>query len=311
MRRAIIILVLLRICAGAQDLAGRWQPRFHEDSAERIGLLGPPAWGDISKGAKSPNEGPELGDYAGLPLNDAGRLKAESWDASILTLPEHQCKPHPATYAFRGPNDLRIAPQTDAATQRVIAFVLTGTYLGRPRTIWMDGRAHPPEAAAHTWSGFSTGTWEGSKLKVLTTHLKAGWLRRNGVAHSDQVILTEYFARYDDVLTAVTIIDDPIYLAEPLVRSVNWVLHPVQSPPPSTAVNPSLCGPAQIVEEIAGRDRGYVPHQLPGKNEFLKEYPLRSGIPAEALRGGAETMLPEYRFQLQELVKLKAAQKDQ
>ena len=179
MQKQLILLALIATFASAQDLVGRWQPRFQEDSAERIGLLGPPAWGDISKGAKSPNEGPELGDYAGLPLNDAGRLKADSWDASILTLPEHQCKPHPATYAFRGPNDFRIAAQTDPATGRVVAYIFSGTYLGRDRYIWMDGRPHPPDYAPHTWGGFSTGTMDGNKLKVVTTHIKAGWLRRN------------------------------------------------------------------------------------------------------------------------------------
>ena len=66
------------------DLSGEWAPRFHEDQPERI-------------------PGPEIGDYLGLPINAAARLHADSWDASILTLPEHQCKPHPADYSPRGP----------------------------------------------------------------------------------------------------------------------------------------------------------------------------------------------------------------
>src|SRR6476619_2899763 len=66
------------------DLTGEWAPRFHEDQPERI-------------------PGPEIGDYLGLPINAAGRLHGESWDASILTLPEHQCKPHPSDYSPRGP----------------------------------------------------------------------------------------------------------------------------------------------------------------------------------------------------------------
>ena len=63
--------------ASGYDLAGEWAPRFHEDQPERI-------------------PGPEIGDYLGLPINEAARLHADSWDASILTLPEHQCKPHPS-----------------------------------------------------------------------------------------------------------------------------------------------------------------------------------------------------------------------
>jgi hypothetical protein len=70
------------------DLSGEWAPRFHEDQPERI-------------------PGPDIGDYLGLPINAAARLHADSWDASILTLPEHQCKPHPADYSPRGPANLR------------------------------------------------------------------------------------------------------------------------------------------------------------------------------------------------------------
>src|SRR5881296_1620244 len=76
------------------DLSGEWAPRFHEDQPERI-------------------PGPEIGDYLGLPINDAARLRADSWDASLLTLPEHQCKPHPADYSPRGPANLRITKEVD------------------------------------------------------------------------------------------------------------------------------------------------------------------------------------------------------
>ena len=67
-----------------RDISGNWTALYHEDQPHRI-------------------PGPELGDYTGIPLNDAGRLKADSWDASILTLREHQAKPHPSTYSLRGP----------------------------------------------------------------------------------------------------------------------------------------------------------------------------------------------------------------
>src|SRR5215510_12214021 len=72
------------------DFSGVWAPIFHEDQPERV-------------------PGPDVGDYAGLPINDAARLKADTWDASLLTLLEHQCKPHPSTYGFRGVGNLRIA----------------------------------------------------------------------------------------------------------------------------------------------------------------------------------------------------------
>ena len=84
--------------ANAQlNLVGYWDPIFHEDVEERI-------------------PGPSIGDYLGLPISDAARWRAESWDASLLSLPEHQCKPHPSTYGFRGVGTLRIWEERDPAS---------------------------------------------------------------------------------------------------------------------------------------------------------------------------------------------------
>src|SRR6185436_18219968 len=105
------------------DLSGEWAGRAHEDA--------------LARGA-----GPEIGDYTGLPLNDAGRLKAESWEAGILSTRERQCIPHVVTYAMRGPANLRMWKETDPLTGQIIAYRIYGTY-GRPRTIWMDGRPRP------------------------------------------------------------------------------------------------------------------------------------------------------------------------
>ena len=91
------------VFAQAIDLAGEWAPVFHEDQPER----GP---------------GPEIGDYLGIPLNDAARLRADSWDASLLALPEHQCKPHPSDYGMRGPANTRWWKDVDQATQQTIAW---------------------------------------------------------------------------------------------------------------------------------------------------------------------------------------------
>ena len=78
MRRAaaFVCALLVGVPAFAQvDFSGEWAPRFHEDQPERV-------------------PGPALGDYLGLPINDAARLRADSWDASMMTLPEWQCRPH-------------------------------------------------------------------------------------------------------------------------------------------------------------------------------------------------------------------------
>ena len=91
------------------------------------------------------------------------------------------------------------------------------------RTIWMDGRPHPSEYAQHTAMGFSTGEFVGRTLKVRTTHLKEGWLRRNGVPRSWNAELTEHFTRHGDYLTWHVYIDDPAYLEEPFFRNRDYV----------------------------------------------------------------------------------------
>jgi glyoxylase-like metal-dependent hydrolase (beta-lactamase superfamily II) len=252
--------------AGAQvDLTGMWAPIFDEDQVERI-------------------PGPEVGDYAGLPLTEAGRWRAESWDASLLTLPEHQCKPHPSTYGFRGVGNLRITASLDEPTQRIVKLNTHIQWQEQRREIWLDGRPHPPAWAPHTWQGFSTGHWEGEVLVVRTTHLKAGWIRRNGVVLSDLATLTERFIRHGDLLTHVSIVEDPIYLSEPFVRTNGFrlTLNPAMAPYP--------CRPAVEVP----RAPGDVPHHLPGRNPYLTEFAERHGISAEAAAGGAHTALPEF-----------------
>ena len=128
--------------------------------------------------------GMRLGDYTGLPLNEAGIRKGQAWDEDARSMRERQCVPHVVTYAMRGPANIRLSKVVDPDSGRLIAYSLQGTY-GRPRTIWMDGRPHPSDLAPHTWVGFSTGKWERNTLVVTTTHVKTGWLQRNGSPTSD------------------------------------------------------------------------------------------------------------------------------
>src|SRR4029077_11709864 len=247
------------------DLSGEWAPRFHEDQPERI-------------------PGPDIGDYLGLRITEASRLHGDSWDASILTLPEHQCKPHPADYSPRGPANLRIWREFDGPTQQLIAFHTHISWQQPERTIGMDGRPHPPEYAAHTWQGFSTGKWDGDMLTVTTTHLKIGSTRRNGMSRRGKATLTEHWVRHGEYLTLISIVTDPVYLTEPFIRTTNWVADPRQNIAPY---------PCESVTEVV-RPAGVVPHHLPGTNTFLGEFPAKYGVPPEAARGGAETMYPEY-----------------
>jgi hypothetical protein len=260
------------------DLTGEWAVRLHEDQLHR---------NDVLPG------GLAVGDYTGLPINDAARRKADSWDASILSSRERQTIPGPSVYGGRAAS-VRISKIVDDDTQKVVAFKIyrapgnNGTF----RTIWMDGRPHPPEYAAHTWQGFSTGTWQGEMLTVETTHVKMSWIQRNGVASSDRAVMTEHFVRHGTVLTIISVVYDPVYLEEPFVRSTNYVLDLGQQLEPIHG---------EIVDEIAGRPDGYVPHHLPGTNDQLKEFAERLGLPFEASRGGRDSTYPEYQLTLQKM----------
>ena len=120
--------------------------------------------------------------------------------------------------------------EIDPGTQTVVAIRHFLSTYAQERTIWLDGRPHPPEEAPHTWMGFSTGEWQGRVLKVRTTHIKQGWHRRNGIPMSAKAVMTEYFIRHDNVLTQVSITEDPIFLEEPLVKTTNLLLDAATTP---------------------------------------------------------------------------------
>jgi hypothetical protein len=268
-----LLLAVPAVPASAQiDLSGEWSSFFHEEQPERI-------------------PGPEIGNYIGFPVNDHIRMRGDTWDASIQTLPEYQCRPHNSDYQTRAPQDLHIEKEIDLISRDVVAWKGHWLRSTTPRVFYMDGRPRPSPNDLHTWEGFSTAEWHGDVLTITTTHLKEGYIRRNGLPRSDKATVVEHLVRHGDVLTWVTIIDDPVYLTEPLVRSTDYRLNL------HGAVPPYPCG---IVEEV-DREPGNVPHFLPGTNPFLTEFAERYGVPAAAWRGGAETMYPEYRLKLQEL----------
>jgi hypothetical protein len=262
------------------DLTGIWSPVFHEDQQERI-------------------PGPELADFLGLPVNAAARQWALAWDPSRLTLPEHQCQVHTVAYMYRGPLLLRIWEERDPQTQDLIAIRQYISNYEQNRTIYMDGRPHPPPYAAHTWMGFSTGQWQGNILTVTTTHIKQGWHRRNGIPSSDRITLVEHFIRHEDRLTHVTVVTDPDYLTEPLIKSQDFTRNATEEGIGTGGITTGWLYPCEYVEEIPGRSPDAVPSYLPGENPFVSEFAQRHKVPVSAAMGGAETMYPEYRKKLQ------------
>jgi hypothetical protein len=258
------------------NLVGEWSPRYHEDQPDRI-------------------PGPELGDYTGLPITDGARLAADSWDASRLTLREHQCKVHNGPYILHGPIQFRIWEEKDLRTQQVVALQMYLNTYEQERTIWMDGRPHPPEWAPHTWQGFSTGKWVGDILTVTTTHIKQEWIRRNGVPNSEKSSMIEHFIRHGNIMSHLEIWTDPVYLAEPLIRSEDFVLN--------ERTGGNWLWPCEYVDEIPDRPHSAVPNYLPGQSPFAGDFAYRYGIPVDAAKGGPETTYPEYQATLRTLPK--------
>src|ERR1700683_1897472 len=96
-----LLTALLSLPLAAQvDFTGEWAPLYHEDGPWRLPV-------------------PELGDYMGMPLNAAARLRADSYDADrISVVEEYQCRPHSSDYGFRSLGNLRIWREIDSRTQR-------------------------------------------------------------------------------------------------------------------------------------------------------------------------------------------------
>jgi glyoxylase-like metal-dependent hydrolase (beta-lactamase superfamily II) len=264
-----IVVLLAAAPAFAQlDVSGEWGSTFHEDLPHRGPMM--------------------LGDYTGLPYNEEGFRKAASWDEAARSTRERQCIPHVVTYSLRGPATIRFSKIVDVDSGRLQAYSLVGSY-GRPRTIWMDGRQHPTDLAPHTWAGFSTGRWERNTLVVTTTHIKTGWLQRNGSPTSDLATMKEHFVRHGDHLMVVSIVNDPVFLTEPFIRTTNYVYSPT-----ANANAWGSCGPAQITDELPGRGKGEVPHYLPGQEDHINKFLTDTGIPDAGIRTGGPSIYPEF-----------------
>jgi hypothetical protein len=274
----LAVVVLAGFPAFAQvDLTGVWNPRLaDEDNPERVA-------------------GPSLVEFLGLPINDYARQWGLAYRPGRLSLPEHQCQVHVVEYIYRGPFQLRIWEERDEITHQLIAIHQYHSNYEQNRTIWMDGRPHPSAYAPHTWMGFSTGVWEGNMLTVTTTHVKQGWHRRENIPASDEVTVIEHFVKHGDLLTHISVTEDPIYLAEPLIKSEEFNLVPNPN-----SFNPFY--PCEYVEE-GERDHDQVPSYFAGENPYVAEYAALHDLPQEVTLGGPETMYPEYRRRLKTLPK--------
>jgi len=249
------------------DLSGSWFPGRHQDPG-----LGTAAGAMV--------------DWGGIPLNDDARIYALSWNASRITVRQQQCAGYVPPYFFYAPGNYRFWEDRDPNTQRLVAIKMYGQISEGLRTIWMDGRPHPPAYAQHTWSGFSTGKYEGHILTVQTTHIKRGWHRSNGALQSDEATVVEHFIRHGDRLTHFAVTTDPIYLTEPFSKTA-VMLRSLRDPF-------AFLYACDDAEQIVGRPDDDIASYLYGQNPFLREYADKNKVPVLGALGGAETMYPEF-----------------
>ena len=203
--------------AAPVDLTGYWVSVVSEDWLQR--MLMPPR-----------------GDYAGVPLNPEGRRVANLWD------PDKQaadgCRPFGAAAVMRVPGRLHISWENDD-TLRI------DTDAGLQTRLLHFDRQPATRSSKPAFQGYSLASWDllqprggtgaglappaprvGGALKVVTTNLREGYLRRNGVPYSGDAVLTEYFDRLTEEdtewLTVVTIVNDPKYLSQEFVTSTHF-----------------------------------------------------------------------------------------
>jgi hypothetical protein len=177
---------------------------------------------------------PPKGDVMYLPVNAAARKMAAAWDPAKDEAAGEQCKGYGAPGLLALPGRLRISWENDT-TLKLEADSGTQTRL-------FHFSAAPPGRGQPTWQGQSVAGWElpgggrgrrgagtasGGQLKVVTNNLRPGYFRKNGVPFSSNAVLTEYYVvlREEsglDYLAITRILDDPTYLTEPYVRTVQF-----------------------------------------------------------------------------------------
>jgi hypothetical protein len=166
---------------------------------------------------------PAKGEYRRIPASRAALPIINSWDPAADERAGNQCKSYGAAAIMSVPGRLHITWQ-DADTLRIDTDAGTQTRLFH----FAPGATPSPRS----WQGDSTAAWEpaagsGGSLRVVTSNLREGYLRKNGVPYSERAAVTEHFdvaplADGGRLLLVTTIVDDPVYLTAPYVVSPHF-----------------------------------------------------------------------------------------
>jgi len=183
---------------------------------------------------------PAPGDYQGVPMTAESRKVADAWDPAKDEAAGELCKAYGAPALLRVPEHLRFTWQddetlrldTDAGTQTRLFHFGDWKAPAGPPTLQGDSLASwelPPGGGRGNPAAAETSAPPQGKgsLKVATSHLKAGYLRKNGVPYGANAALSEYYdmikERNGDVMLVVTIVvTDPQYLREPFIISSHF-----------------------------------------------------------------------------------------
>lgn len=209
------------------DLTGQWVAIISEDWRWR--MITPPK-----------------GDIVSIPLSLQGQLAAEAWDPAKDEAAGEQCKAYGAPGLMRGPIRMRVSWQ-DANTLKVETDYGMQTRLLRFAP--PQGRGAPSESrggnataqgAPRSWQGHTTAQWivrgggrgaapRFGTLKTVTTNLRPGYLRKNGVPYSERAMFTEYWDVHslpggDRYLVNTNVVEDPVYLQQPFQTAIHYKL---------------------------------------------------------------------------------------
>ena len=175
---------------------------------------------------------PPKGDFASIPTNPAGVQAGNQWDPAKDEAAGEQCKSYGAPAIMRVPGRVHVTWDNDT-TLKVEADA------GQQTRLFHFGEFQPPAGPA-TWQGNSVATWEvagggrgrgglpaGGSLKVVTTGIRPGYLRKNGYPYSEKTSVTEYYDRTNETngdswLIVTTIVNDPVYLQQEFITSTHF-----------------------------------------------------------------------------------------
>ncbi len=189
---------------------------------------------------------PPKGEFAMLPLNAEARRIANAWDPAKDQAAGVECSSYGAAAIMRVPGRLYVHWADDNTLQ-------VDTDSGTQTRLFRFGSAEPGNQPPQ-WQGYSVAAWQGlggrgrgaaasgsGQLKVTTTRMRPGYLRKNGVPYSEHATVEEYFDRFsepngDTWLLVTAIVTDPQYLTQPYVTTMHF-----KKIPDRTGWDPTPC----------------------------------------------------------------------